>query len=154
RQRDARRRPAAQPHDRAGARQRAGTQRPLLRRSKDHRMSVEETVRAQLDRIRAVDSRVHAFLCVDEEGALADARRIDAKERRGPLAGLTVALKDNIVARGMPTTCGSKILANYRAPYEATVVSRLRAADAVILGKTNLDEFAMGSSTENSAYGA
>ncbi len=112
---------------------------------------------ACLDRIAAVDGEVHAFLYVDGARALAQAAAVDAKiaagEPVGPLAGVPLALKDVLTYAGAPTTCGSKILENWVPPYNATVTSRLLDADIVILGKTNMDEFAMGSSTENSAYG-
>jgi aspartyl-tRNA(Asn)/glutamyl-tRNA(Gln) amidotransferase subunit A len=120
-------------------------------------VSAVEVAQAHLDRIGAVDEKVHAFLHVDTEGALAKAREVDAKrargERLGPLAGVPLALKDVFTMKGVPTTCGSKILEGWRPPYDATVTRKLREADIVILGKTNMDEFAMGSSTENSAYG-
>ena len=120
-------------------------------------VSAVEVARAHLDRIAAVDDRVHAFLHVDDEGALAAAEAVDAQRRSGgelgPLAGVPLALKDVLAMRGVPTTCGSRILEGWRPPYDATVVERLRAAGIVILGKTNMDEFAMGSSTEHSAYG-
>ncbi|CAJ64487.1 MULTISPECIES: Asp-tRNA(Asn)/Glu-tRNA(Gln) amidotransferase subunit GatA [Frankia] len=120
-------------------------------------LSAVEATQAALDRIAKVDDTIHAFLHVDTEGALAAARSVDerraAGERLGPLAGVPLALKDVLTARGMPTTCGSRILEGWHAPYDATVVGRLRAADVVLLGKVNMDEFAMGSSTENSAYG-
>ncbi|MBF5029480.1 Asp-tRNA(Asn)/Glu-tRNA(Gln) amidotransferase subunit GatA [Micromonospora sp. ANENR4] len=119
--------------------------------------SAVEVTQAHLDRIGAVDDRVHAFLHVDTEGALAAARAVD--ERRaagaelGPLAGVPVAVKDVLTTKGVPTTVGSKILEGWRPPYDSTIVERLRDAGTVMLGKTNMDEFAMGSSTEYSAYG-
>ncbi|MEV5209994.1 Asp-tRNA(Asn)/Glu-tRNA(Gln) amidotransferase subunit GatA [Micromonospora sp. NPDC053740] len=119
--------------------------------------SAVEVTQAHLDRIAAVDDRVHAFLHVDTEGALAAARAVDerraAGEELGPLAGVPVAVKDVLATRGVPTTVGSKILEGWRPPYDATIVQRLRDAGTVMLGKTNMDEFAMGSSTEYSAYG-
>ncbi|MEQ4302503.1 Asp-tRNA(Asn)/Glu-tRNA(Gln) amidotransferase subunit GatA [Plantactinospora sp. B6F1] len=119
--------------------------------------SAVEVTRAHLDRIAEVDDRVHAFLHVDTDGALEAARAVDAKraagERLGPLAGVPVAVKDVLTAKGVPTTVGSKILEGWRPPYDSTIVQRLRAAGTVMLGKTNMDEFAMGSSTEYSAYG-
>jgi aspartyl-tRNA(Asn)/glutamyl-tRNA(Gln) amidotransferase subunit A len=116
-------------------------------------VSAVEVAQAHLDRVAAVDERVHAFLHVDAEGALAQARRVDAGEISGPLAGVPLALKDVIVARGMPATAGSRILEGWHPPYDATLVERMRDAGIVVLGKTNMDEFAMGSSTEHSAYG-
>ncbi len=118
--------------------------------------SPSEAVRAVFDRIDAEESRLHAYLSLDREAALAEAARWDGAVGRDdapPLAGIPVAVKDNICTQGWPTTCGSRILAGFRPPYDATVVTRLRRAGAIILGKANCDEFAMGSSTENSAYG-
>ncbi|MFI1798535.1 Asp-tRNA(Asn)/Glu-tRNA(Gln) amidotransferase subunit GatA [Streptomyces sp. NPDC020379] len=116
-----------------------------------------QVTEAHLARIEAVDEKVNAFLHVDREGALAQARAVDEKrargEKLGPLAGVPLALKDIFTTKGIPTTVGSKILEGWIPPYDATLTQRLKAADVVILGKTNMDEFAMGSSTENSAYG-
>jgi aspartyl-tRNA(Asn)/glutamyl-tRNA(Gln) amidotransferase subunit A len=120
-------------------------------------VSAVEATQAHLDRIAAVDPSVHAFLHIDADGALRAAETVDAAraagETLGPLAGVPVAVKDVMTTRGLPTTCGSRILEGWRPPYDATVVTRMRAAGLVMLGKTNLDEFAMGSSTEYSAYG-
>jgi len=116
-----------------------------------------ELTEAHLAQIEKVDSKVHAFLHVDRENALAQARDVDAKRKNGEklsaLAGVPLALKDVLAQKGVPTTCGSKMLEGWRPPYDSTVVAKLKQSGVVILGKTNMDEFAMGSSTENSAYG-
>jgi len=121
-----------------------------------HRSAVD-VLEEHLARIDEREAEVHAFMTVTADSARASARRIDervaAGDDPGPLAGVPLALKDNMCTRGVPTTCSSRILEGWRPPYDATVVERAVAAGAVIVGKTNLDEFAMGSSTENSAFG-
>ncbi|AVM65549.1 Asp-tRNA(Asn)/Glu-tRNA(Gln) amidotransferase subunit GatA [Dietzia cinnamea] len=120
-------------------------------------VSSEEVTRSHLDRIDEVDGEINAFLHVGADEALAAARDVDSRlaagEVLGPLAGVPIALKDVFTTTDAPTTCGSRMLEGYRSPYDATVTGRLREAGIPILGKTNMDEFAMGSSTENSAYG-
>ena len=109
-----------------------------------------------LQRISEIDGKLHCYLTVDEPGALAQAQAAEQQLASGqatPLTGVPLALKDVIVTRGLRTTCASKYLENYLPPYDATVTQKLRQAGAVILGKVNMDEFAMGSSTENSAFG-
>jgi len=118
--------------------------------------SPSDAVRAVLDRIDALDPNLHAYLHVDRDAALREAARWDGRageDGAPPLAGIPVALKDNICTRGRPTTAGSRILEGFRPPYDATVTVRLREAGAILLGKTNCDEFAFGSSTENSGFG-
>ncbi|MCX7780672.1 MAG: Asp-tRNA(Asn)/Glu-tRNA(Gln) amidotransferase subunit GatA [Negativicutes bacterium] len=135
----------------------AKTIRELNDKLKQKEISAVEIVEAALRRIDAVETRIGAFRTVTSDSALAQAKAVDAKIGRGepisPLAGIPGAIKDNICTFGVPTTCGSKILAQFVPPYNATVMDRLAAKDAVIIGKTNMDEFAMGSSTENSAFG-
>jgi len=120
-------------------------------------VSAVEVTEAHLARIDQVDPDVHAFLHVDRDGALASANAIDDQRANGQtlpvLAGVPLGLKDILATKGLPTTCGSKILEGWKPPYDATVVTKLRNAGIIILGKTNMDEFAMGSSTEHSAYG-
>ena len=118
--------------------------------------SATTEVETSLTAISQRNAELNVFLYVDEEGARAAAHQVDERIARGeklPLAGVPVALKDNLCTEGIPTTCSSKILEGWRPPYTATVVERLLAAGAIPMGKTNLDEFAMGSSTENSAFG-
>lgn len=119
--------------------------------------SAVDITRAYLDAIQQRDGQVHAFVHVDEAAALAQAEAIDAKRQAGQplgaLAGVPIGIKDVLCRKGVPTTCGSRMLEGFRPPYDAHVIERLVAADAVIVGNTNMDEFAMGSSTENSAHG-
>src|SRR4028118_1219536 len=118
--------------------------------------SCVEITQEALDRIQALEPKLHSFLYVTAEHALKQASLVDAKiaagEEIGLLAGIPVGIKDNMCTQGIPTTCASKILENFVPPYESTVTQKLADAGAVMVGKTNLDEFAMGSSTENSAY--
>ena len=119
-------------------------------------LSAQQSVAERIERIQSLDSRLGAFVSVDEAPAFAAAQDLDERRARGqtlgPLAGITVAVKDLICVRGSTTTASSRMLANYRPPFDAAVIERLRAADAIVIGKTNLDEFGMGSSTENSAF--
>lgn len=129
----------------------------LAQKLADGSLTSVELTEACFDRIEAVDGRVHAFVSLDREGALETAREVDEARARGdrlhPLAGIPIALKDNMVTRGQDTTCCSRILAGWKPPYDATVTRLLKEARLPIVGKTNMDEFAMGSSTEHSCYG-
>ena len=115
-------------------------------------LKAEEVIRAYLERIEKQEPAVAAFISVEGEKALERAKAVDRKREKGSLAGVPVAVKDNILIQGLRATCGSRILENFIAPYSATVIERLAAEDAVFIGKTNLDEFGMGSSTESSAF--
>ncbi|MDN6178413.1 MAG: Asp-tRNA(Asn)/Glu-tRNA(Gln) amidotransferase GatCAB subunit A, partial [Micrococcaceae bacterium] len=136
----------------------------LAAKLRDGSLTSVQAVQAHLDRIAAVDGGdrgIHAFLHLNGEEALAVAAEVDAIRGAGgaeaealhPLAGVPIAIKDLIVTQGQPTTAGSKFLEGWMSPYDATVIEKIRAAKLPILGKTNLDEFAMGSSTEHSAFG-
>ncbi len=124
---------------------------------KEGTLSVEEFVAKTLERIHKVDGKIHAFITVDSQNALDQAKAIDKKiksrEKTGICFGMPISIKDNICTRGLKTTCASKMLENFVAPYDATVTSRLKSEDAIIIGKVNLDEFAMGSTTEFSSFG-
>jgi aspartyl-tRNA(Asn)/glutamyl-tRNA(Gln) amidotransferase subunit A len=132
------------------------TAHELATKIKNKEVSALEVTSAHFDRIEKLDSKVQSFLYLDKENALLQAKTVDEKIAKSqplsPLAGVPLALKDVLTQRGVPTTCGSKILENWRPPYDSTVVKRLKENDVIILGKVNMDEFAMGSSTENSAY--
>lgn len=128
-----------------------------LSQIRDGTISVEEFIAKTIDRIHLVEEKIHAYITIDEKNALEKAKSIDKKiranEKVGSCLGLPVSIKDNICTSGLKTTCASKMLEDFVAPYDATVVSRLKAQDAIILGKVNLDEFAMGSTTEFSYFG-
>ena len=128
----------------------------ITEKIKAKEISAVEVAKATFDRIEAVEPKIQAYVTVTRELGLQMAREVDEKIARGedpgPLAGVPVAIKDNMSTAGIRTTCSSKILENYIPPYDATVVEKLKAAGAVFTGKTNLDEFAMGSSTENSCF--
>jgi len=129
----------------------------LVEKIRAQEVSDEEYIGECYDRIRKVERRIHAFLTLTEDSALKKAREIDSRIRRnqevGSLAGVAIAVKDNICTMGIRTTCASRMLDNFIPPYDATVIERLKAQDAIIVGKTNMDEFAMGSSTEHSRFG-
>ncbi|MEE3715318.1 Asp-tRNA(Asn)/Glu-tRNA(Gln) amidotransferase subunit GatA [Tumidithrix elongata RA019] len=122
----------------------------------NHDRSATEIAQEFLDRIAVLEPKLHSFIAITPEVAIAQAKQIDAAIAAGetlpPLAGVPIGIKDNMCVRGIPTTCGSKILKNFVPPYESTVTQKLAQAGSVMVGKTNLDEFAMGSSTENSAF--
>ncbi|MDF1744797.1 MAG: amidase, partial [Gimesia sp.] len=134
----------------------SATASELLAKMSSGEISSEEITLACLEEINRRDAGINAFLSVQQEAALEKAREVDQKRKSGKplgkLAGIPVALKDNMCAEGVATTCASKMLENYIPPYDAHVVEQLKAADAILIGKTNQDEFAMGSSTENSAF--
>lgn len=123
---------------------------------KERKISAEEVLKDSLNRIKKTDEKIGSFLCIDEENSLIKAREIDHKvknnEELSCLAGVCISIKDNISVKGMQNTCASKMLENYISPYNATVIDKIENDDLIIVGKTNLDEFAMGSSTETSAY--
>jgi len=124
---------------------------------RSRKFSAYELIEESFSEIEKRDKEIHAFLSLDKEGALKDASKLDSAiasgENLSPLAGVPIALKDNILADGLKATAASKILEDYTSPYDATIVAKLKKEKAIFLGKTNLDEFAMGSSTENSAFG-
>ncbi len=129
----------------------------LRERLNSREVSSVEVTTHYLDAIRQHDDQIHAFLLVDSEGAIRQAEAVDQKRKDGQpvglLGGIPVAIKDVLCTKGQPTTCGSRMLNNYVPPFDAHAISKLRQADAVLIGKTNMDEFAMGSSGENSAFG-
>lgn len=130
----------------------------LKEKLKNKEISAREVVSAYMDRVKEKEPEINAFITVTEEEALRAADRVDEKIRNGEelglLAGIPVAIKDNISTKGIRTTCASKMLENYIPPFEATVIERIKEEDGIIIGKTNMDEFALGSSTETSYFGA
>ncbi|KAI8472916.1 MAG: glutamyl tRNA amidotransferase, subunit A [Monoraphidium minutum] len=146
----------ARPSSRMATRAAHSVVRELQQQVAGRQRSAVEVTQEYLRQLRSVEDTLGAFITVDDEHALAQARAIDAKlaagEAAGPLAGVPIAVKDNICTRGLRTTAGSRVLEGYVPPFDATAAARLRAAGAVLIGKTNMDEFGMGSSTENSGY--
>jgi len=132
------------------------TAHELARRVRVKEVSAREAAQSLLERTAGVDGEIGAYLEIDPEGVLAQADQVDRAVQRGedpgPLAGVPVTLKDNLCVKGERATCGSKILAGFSPPYDGTAMGRLRTAGAVLFGRANMDEFAMGSSTENSGY--
>ena len=127
-----------------------------LKRMEQGELSAVELTKSCLDRIATIDNDVSAFVTIDKDGALAQAEHADKKRKagdEGKLCGIPLSVKDLLCTKGVRTTCGSKMLANYVPPYDATVVEKIKSAGAVILGKTTMDEFAMGSTSENCAFG-
>ncbi len=128
------------------------TAEEIAKLAKDGDISVKEIAKQTLDYVKEKESTIHAFISIDEEKILKDAEELDKSERKGKLFGVPVAIKDNMNLKDTETTAGSKILKGYVSPYTATAVKKLVREGALIIGKTNMDEFAMGSSTENSAF--
>ncbi|MEM1884600.1 MAG: amidase, partial [Candidatus Jordarchaeales archaeon] len=128
----------------------------LVGKIKTQEVTAVDVVEQVFERIKRVESKIRAFISTFKDDALRRAEAVDKKIKRGeevgPLAGIPVAIKDNICTRGKLTTCGSKILSNYFPPYDATVIERIEAAGGIVIGKTNMDEFAMGNSTETSFF--
>ena len=129
----------------------------LRQKLKSGEVSSKELVQEKIERIKALDTTLNSFLTVNTDEALSQAEYVDKQIASGeplsPLSGIPLAIKDNLCTKGIKTTCASRILSNFVPPYESTVTKKLLNAGAIMIGKTNMDEFAMGSSTETSAFG-